>query len=122
MSKADFLKDNLREGEQYAGIQLGVNVEPDHHIFLMPHKFTGTWAKAVAHAKDIAGSLPTRREMRILFANAKQYFEGDWHWTDEQHAVISDYAWVQVFGVGFQFSGIKSDSRLARFVRRLVIL
>lgn len=38
MSKEQWLKENLREGEVYAGLILGENGAPDHHVILLPWK------------------------------------------------------------------------------------
>ncbi len=35
MSKQQFLEQNQKDGEIYAGLILGKNGEPDHHVFLI---------------------------------------------------------------------------------------
>lgn len=122
MSKAQFLKDNLRPGEVYAGLLLGQNGEKDYHLILLPQTVPSTtWQKAKAWAKGVGGSLPDRRELRLLWVNAKQQFEDAWYWSSETHASDSDYAWMQFFDYGFQSSGRKVSSYRARAVRRLAI-
>jgi hypothetical protein len=122
MSKQDFMTQHLRPGEVYAGLLLGENGAPDVHLFLLPGEVSGvTWDKAKAWAEKVGGELPTRREQRLLFANAKVCFQSEWYWSGEQHASYSDYAWVQYFGYGGQSSGRKSFAGRARAVRRLPI-
>ena len=36
MSKAQWIKDNLKPGEEYAGIILGKDGEQDYHLILLP--------------------------------------------------------------------------------------
>ena len=118
--KAQWLRDNQKPGEVYAGLILGEKGEPDHHLFVMPGEAKGvTFQQAQEWAKKQGGALPTRREQRVLFANAKAAFQPDWYWSGEQHAAGSDYAWFQYFRYGLQ-----DDDSLklrARLVRRLII-
>jgi hypothetical protein len=80
MSKAQFLKENMKPGESYAGLILGQNGEADYHLFIIPGEAEKvTWAKAKEWAKKAGGDLPTRREQRVLFANAKQEFKPEWY-------------------------------------------
>ena len=122
MSKAQFMAENLRDGEIYAGLLLGKNGEPDQHIFLLPGKAEKVdWNAAKKWAAGAGGDLPTRREQSLLFANLKEEFEAAWYWSNEQHADYSDYAWGQYFSNGTQGYDYKSYSGRARAVRRLVI-
>lgn len=122
MSKAQFLKDNLQPGEVYAGLILGQKGEKGYHLILLPQTVPSTtWQKAKAWAESIGGSLPDRRELRLLWVNAKQAFEDAWYWSSETHASLSDYAWMQLFGHGSQGLNRKDYSCRARAVRRLAI-
>jgi hypothetical protein len=121
-AKEQFLKDNLKAGEVYAGIVLGEAGEPDYHLVLLPGESAGTWEKAKAFAHEAGGELPTRREQRLLWVNAKGQFQADWYWSCEQHASLSDYAWMQDFVNGNQNGYLKSYTNRARAVRRLKIL
>lgn len=122
MSKEQFLKENQREGEVYAGLLLGKNGEPDIHLFLLPAKAEKlTWDKAVKFAADAGGDLPTRREQSLLFANLKEQFEPSWYWSKEQRAGGDYYAWGQSFDGGNQDNGRKSGTSRGRAVRRLII-
>jgi hypothetical protein len=123
MSKALWIKENLKRGEKYAGIILGKDGAPDHHLILLPQKAESVnFAAAQSFAKKEGGDLPTRREQSLLFANLKEEFEPRWYWSGEQHAADSDYAWQQYFSLGGQVSGHKYVEVRARAVRRLVIL
>ena len=122
MSKELFMQQNLQPGEIYAGIVLSKNGEGDHHLFLLPAKTEPlTWDKAVAWAANVGGSLPTRQEQAILYGNLKHEFEPRWHWSSEQSADDTDYAWVQLFNDGTQYYYHKSTEYRARAVRRLII-
>ena len=121
-SKAQWIKDNLKKGEQYAGILLGKDGQPDQHIILLAGDAENvTWSQAKTFAKKAGGELPTRREQSLLFANLKDQFQPRWYWSGEQHASNSDCAWVQIFSYGYQSSDYKSYQGRARAVRRLPI-
>jgi hypothetical protein len=85
-AKAQFLKQNLKPGEEYAGLLLGENGEPDEHIILLPGEVVGQdWGNCKAWAKLQGGELPTRRMQSLLFANLKKHFQSAWYWSCEQH-------------------------------------
>jgi hypothetical protein len=112
----------LRNGEHYAGIIIGKDGEPSHHLILLPGDAEDIkWKDAKAWAEEQGGSLPTRREQSLLYANLKEQFQGRWYWSNEEHATDSDYAWFQNFLDGYQFYHLKDDELRARAVRRLVI-
>ncbi|CAN7739893.1 DUF1566 domain-containing protein [Duganella sp. LjRoot269] len=122
MSKAQFLAENLREGETYAGLLLGKDGAPDIHLILLAGvAMDVSWDAAKKFAEAAGGELPTRREQALLFANLKEEFEPRWYWSDEQHASDPSYAWGQYFYDGFQFYGHRSDEGRARAVRRLIL-
>ena len=122
MSKAQWIKDNLKPGEEYAGIILGKSGEQDYHLILLPGEIERTgWDKSMAWAKAGIGQLPTRREQSLLFANLREHFKSAWYWSCEQHAAVSGYAWDQYFNDGGQGNVRKSYEGRARAVRRLPI-
>ena len=122
MSKAQWIKDNLKPGEEYAGIILGKNGEQDYHLILLPGEIERTtWDKSMAWAKAGIGQLPTRREQSLLFANLREHFKAAWYRSCEQHAAGSGFAWGQYFGDGAQNLLHKSYGGRARAVRRLSI-
>ena len=122
MSKAQFIKENLKAGELLAGLILGKNGEPDYHLVLLPgqaidvnHKDATNWAKKAG------GELPTRREQSLLFANLKEEFEQRAYWSSELYEPDSGYAWYQYFTYGSQTDTYRINSLRARAVRRLPI-
>jgi hypothetical protein len=120
--KQAFLDSILKQGEHYAGIILGKDGAPDHHLILLPDEAIDiNWENAKKFAAKAGGELPDRREQSLLFANLKEHFKGRWYWSGEQHASDSNYAWHQYFGYGHQFNSSKSYEGCARAVRRVVI-
>lgn len=120
MSKEEFLKEHLKSGEVYAGLLLGENGAPDAHLIVMAGEIKdATWDKAMKWAASIGGELPTRREFRLLYANAKSAFMPWWHWSCEQHSGL--HSWGQEFYEGTQEYDRKSACGPARAVRRLPI-
>jgi hypothetical protein len=123
MSKQQFLKENQRAGETYAGLLLGEEGKPDYHLFILPGEAENvTWQKAKEWAKKAGGELPTRLEQRVLFANARKHFKPEWYWSCEQHASNASNAWGQYFDYGNQYDYLKSYEGRARAVRRLLII
>jgi hypothetical protein len=125
MPKSDkqaFLDSILKKGEQYAGLILGKNGDPDYHLILLPGEADSiTFNKAKGWADKAGGELPTRREQSLLFANLKEEFKEAWYWSGEQHVSNSDYAWYQNFNGGYQVYCRKDYDRRARAVRRSII-
>ena len=121
-AKAQWIKENLKEGEEYSGLIVGKDGEPDYHVFLRPGEAEAvTWADAKAFAKKAGGDLPTRREQSLLFANLQEHFKQSWYWSGEQHAAYSASAWSQHFYTGDQSYGDIDSKLRARAVRRLTI-
>lgn len=120
--KAQWIKKNIKPGEQYAGLILGKDGAPDHHLVLLPGEAEAVnWAGAKAFAKKAGGELPTRREQSLLFANLREQFKPAAYWSGEQHAVTSDYAWYQTFYTGWQSNDTIITKLRARAVRRIAI-
>ena len=112
----------LAAGELYAGLILGKDGAPDHHLILLPGSAEDlTWAQAKEWATSVGGELPTRREQSLLFANLKEGFEGTWYWSGEQYTGNSLVAWIQHFNGGLQNGNLKYYEFRARAVRRLVL-
>lgn len=111
----------LADGEVYAGILLQ-DGKPAHHLVLLPGDAAPlTWKKAVTWAEKQGGTLPTRKEQALLFANAADAFQREWYWSAEQYAGAEGYAWGQGFGYGGQYYyGIYGKLR-ARAVRRVTL-
>lgn len=112
----------LKEGENYAGIILGKEAGPSHHLILLPGESEViNWASALSWAKSVGGELPTRREQSLLFANLKDQFKPTGYWSSEQHAEYADYAWMQHFSYGYQCGTHEDLEWRARAIRRLII-
>ena len=112
----------LEPGEEYAGVIIGKDGAPSHHLILLPGDQDDiTWNDATKWAAEIGGELPSRREQALLYANLKEQFEGTWYWSGEQHASLSAFAWSQPFDVGTQYCTSKNDELRARAVCRLEI-
>ena len=113
----------LAPGENYAGLILGKDGAPSHHLVLMAAIPTDdlNWQAAQDWAKRIGGELPTRREQALLYANLKEEFEEHAYWSCEAHESESGWAWFQRFSYGNQDNGIRSLELRARAVRRLPI-
>jgi hypothetical protein len=93
-----------KEGRHFA-----VTLLPDKPAKRLP------WKKAVDWAASVDGTLPTRPVAALLFANAKDQFDRDWHWTSE--AFDGSYAWDQYLLYGDQTTTLKSYEGQARAVR-----
>jgi hypothetical protein len=110
----------LQPGERYAGAVLDADGKLLHHLVLMAAKPAGNldWTAAMAWASSVGGSLPTRQEQALLFANCKGQFEERWYWSSQQHETSSDYAWYCGFGGGSQGLDHEGYEGCARAVRR----
>lgn len=119
-AKKAFLKHLLKKGEQYGGLLLGKNGDPDQHIILLPGEAQAVnWDDARKFAAEAGGKLPTRREQALLFANLPEDFSQYWYWSGEQRE--SGSAWCQAFGDGRQgWYGTDRECR-ARAVRRVIV-
>lgn len=117
---------HLLPGEHYAGLIVGKDGEPSHHLVLLPSQADDiTWDKAMEWAAKQGGeyvaSLPTRREQSLLYANLKDQFEVLWYWSCEAHESESGWAWCQDFVLGHQDRYHEDYDLRARAVRRLII-
>lgn len=119
---AAWLQNSLTTGEHYAGVVIGANGVPTHHLILMAGwSKEATWIDAMAWAGQLGGALPSRQEQALLFANLKGMFETRTYWSSEQHAAGSNFAWFQYFNDGYQGNSPKQSRLAACAVRRLVI-
>ena len=86
-----------------------------------------TWDAAMAWAAGLRvkgyddWTLPTRAEQALLWTNLKNLFLANWYWSCEQHESLSDFAWLQGFGNGYQDCWRTGSDLRARAVRRLII-
>lgn len=113
------------QGGIYAGTVRGE--EADYHLVLhKDEKESIQWQPALDWAKTLEAdghkdfNLPNRREQAILYGNLKDKCKPEWHWSCEQHASRSDYAWVQAFSDGGQDLSRKDGYVRARAGRRVI--
>lgn len=123
MSKAQFLAENLKDGEIYAGIILGKCGERDYHLVILPSKPKKKmiFSEAIEWAKSVNGDLPTYREQSLLFANCKEHFDNSWYWSNTQYGRYEFYAWGQSLPSGEQSPNSKLNENSARAVLRIYI-
>jgi hypothetical protein len=115
------VKTMLREGEHYAGLILGKEGSPDHHLVLLPGEAQDvSWAVAREWAAAAGGELPTRRELALLYANLREQFQRMWYWSSEPQEPRSHLVWGQNFTSGIQTMYGRPFRGRARAIRRLV--
>ena len=114
---------DISPGELYAGIVLNKDGTPRHHLILLPQitDVRLNWDDAMAWAEVVRGTLPTRQEQALLFANCKNAFEPAWHWSSEQYAGNASDAWHQNFASGTQNYDDKGYKGRVRAIRRVSI-
>lgn len=116
-------------GGKFRGIVRGETGQRDYllieHVDELP---IGDWKSSIEAAAgvEVDGhkdfSLPNRAESALLYANAKdEHEDDDWYWTSEQHAELSDWAWLQDFNDGYQYLTHECNDYRARAVRRIPI-
>lgn len=116
------VKQSLNEGEHYAGVILGKEGKPDHHLVLLPGEAEDvSWSAAQAWAGSTGGELPNRRELALLYANLREHFQRVWYWSSEPQEPRSQLVWGQNFTSGIQTMYGRPFRGRARAVRRLVI-
>ena len=112
----------LAKGEKLAGLILVDGAW--QFLILLPGEVDNvSWKKAIDWAaKQGGGSLPTRNEQALLYANLKTELQPRWYWSCEQYAPDLYYAWAQNFDNCYQNGYRKNDFFRALAVRRLEIL
>ena len=60
--------------------------------------------------------VPSRIDLRLLWANVPELFDKEWYLSSTQHS--SSYAWIQYVGDGVQLNGSKKVEASCRLVRR----
>jgi hypothetical protein len=122
MSNYKDLMTALDDGELYAGLILGKEGKPDHHLVLLPGEAEEvSWAAARDWAVTAGGELPTRRELSLLYANLKEHFQRVWYWSCEPQEPRAQLVWGQNFTSGIQTMYGRPFRGRARAVRRLPI-
>lgn len=116
------VRNALKEGEQYAGLILGKNGLPDHHLVLLPGEAEEvSWSAAREWASGNGGELPSRRELALLYANLREHFQRLWYWSSEPQEPRSHLVWGQNFSSGIQTMYGRPFRGRARAVRRLAV-
>ncbi len=111
---------DLQPGEHYAGVVLDEACHVKHHLVLMaPRAEELTWQAAIDWAKEQGGSLPTRQEQALLYANCKPHLRPVWHWSCEEHEDDASFAWRCDFLSGSQYGFHESYVGSAVAVRRV---
>ena len=122
MSNYKEVQAGLNEGEAYAGLILGKEGRPDHHLVLLPGEAQEvSWGAARDWAGGAGGELPTRRELSLLYANLRERFERVWYWSGEPQEPRSQLVWGQNFTSGIQTMYGRPFRGRACAVRRLVV-
>ena len=107
-------------GGIYAGVSRGIDGAPDQHLVLITGGAVDvSWDAAGVWAASVGGSLPTRREQRLLMANLPDHFEPHWYWSGEPAG--PSRAWGQDFFFGTQSDYGRWGGACARAVLRLPI-
>lgn len=106
----------------HGGLFAGLVSLPDgthHAVVLLPARPDKrlTWEQAMAWAADAGGQLPSRPIAALLYANARETIEPDWHWSNETEG--SSYAWHCNFGDGDQLYHYRSAEGCAVAVRMI---
>ena len=111
----------LLPGEHYAGLVLNDGGHIEHHLVLMaqrPDKKLA-WQEAMDWAQSVGGSLPTRQEQALLFANCKPHLKPECHLSNQTHESDASSAWYCYFYDGYQTITLKSYGGSAVAVRRV---
>ena len=113
----------LQPGEHYAGPVLDASGFIVHHLVLMAQRPTSklNWQDAMDWATSVGGTLPSRQQQALLYANCKPHLKPEWHWSCEQHETEASFAWECTFSYGGQDDTRKSYEGSAVAVRLIPI-
>ena len=111
----------LDPGEHYVGPVLDADGNLMHHLVLMAQRPTSklAWQAATDWADSIGGTLPTRQEQALLFANCKTHVRPEWHWSSQTHEDDASFAWICYVITGSQDYYLKSYEGGAVAVRQI---
>lgn len=74
MSKQEWIAANLKKNEEYAGVLLGYNSEPDYHVVVSAQDIDVEHSDAVRLAQSNGADLPTVREVMHIYVNRPELF------------------------------------------------
>ncbi|MFZ6755789.1 DUF1566 domain-containing protein [Undibacterium sp. Ji50W] len=95
------------------------NLKPSAH---QNYCYRGDNPSSVPPGYAYARDLPAQTNDAAFQDGGEEAFELAWYWTSTQGAGNPDYAWVQLFDDGGQFTSYKSNTYRARAVRRLLVI
>jgi hypothetical protein len=123
MTKEQFLAENLKLGEVYAGLIIGQEGKSDYHLFVVPDDAEGlTWHQAMKFALKAGASIPTRQELHLMFINIKKKLKDANYWSVDPHSHHGDFAWSVDFRYGDQIISHKANYFRVRLVRRVPLI
>ncbi len=101
---------DLQPGERYAGAVLDEHGQHMHHLVKLAQQPDQklNWQASMDWAEEVGGTLPTRQEQALLYANCKPHLKPEWHWSCETHKDDASYAWYCSFFNGYQYNFLKS--------------
>lgn len=117
-------------GGVFQGLMIGQDNKPDYALIsAIDNQHTGgTFDELQEYARKLSVdgrkdfTMPTRKEQRVQFANAKPgQFKEESYWSGEQYADSSDFACCQSFFNGHQSYWHKVDRYRGCAVRRVPI-
>jgi hypothetical protein len=122
-SKSQWIRDNLKPHEHWAGIIVGKNATQDYHLILLPDEcIRPSWSMAMTWSfKTKDALLPNRREQALLWANLREHFQPVLHWSSESYGGDDNAAWCQSFYDGEQLVMDKHVGCRARAIKRIYI-
>jgi hypothetical protein len=123
-AKEQFLKDNMRPDEDYAGILLGDNGAADSHLCVSRIKVeNSTFQQVIDCAKKHGYRSASLRELGLIRVNlrSQERFKSGVFWSCEQSASHAYDAWCQYFNYGIQGTNGKYNKLSGVLVRSLEI-
>jgi hypothetical protein len=82
-------------------------------------KFTWEDAKEACATLGEGWRLPTREELHLIWLNKDDSFAAAFYWSSSEDD--NNYAWLQLFNFGTQYTSLKITTNYVRAVRALTI-
>ncbi len=111
-------------GEHYVGMTTKPDGTPEHHIILLDGATAtaATWSTAVEWADENGGTLPTMRELSLIFATTYGLLKDTVYWSNDQHHADADYVCCVNMESGKRMNAPSASSAMAAVVRRVEIV